>query len=409
MFKDLSSLVEFPQSYRHAGIPRAINWDQVEKVLASVDRRSPCGKRDYAMLLLLSTYGLRACEVAALTLDDIDWRNERFRIRERKAGNTTTYPLSAVAGAAIIDYLKNGRPVSTDREVFMRMAAPLAPIGDAAVVCRAAHFICKAGINVPRAGSHVLRHSCVQRLLNAHFSLKHIGDYVGHRNISSTQIYGKLAIEQLRYVAQGDGGCAMTPRTRFKSFLGPDVEQFLTHKRSLGRRYDVEEKTLALLDAYLLQKRISRISEVTPTLVDEFLLSRPRPRARSYNHLRCTIGRFFSYLVDRGKLAATPLQSPPRRSRYERTPFIFDMAAAQRLLALAKTLPDKGGTMERGSTYFVLFAVLYGLGLRVGEACRLRIKDVDCERQLLVIRETKFYNYAASLTMFHLDMTSRKF
>ena len=181
----------------------------------------------------------------------------------------------------------------------------------------------------------------------------------------------------------------MTPRTRFKSFLGPDVKQFLAHKRSLGRRYDVEEKTLALLDAYLLQKRISRISEVTPTLVDEFLLSRPRPRARSYNHLRCTIGRFFSYLVDRGKLAATPLQSPPRRSRYERTPFIFDMAAAQRLLALAKTLPNKGGTMERGSTYFVLFAVLYGLGLRVGEACRLRIKDVDRERQLLVIRETK--------------------
>jgi site-specific recombinase XerD len=276
---------------------------------------------------------------------------------------------------------------------------PLAPIGHAAVVYRAAHLIRKAGINVPRAGSHVLRHSCVQRLLNAHFSLKHIGDYVGHRNISSTQIYGKRAIEQLRYVARRRGGCAMTPRTRFKSFLGPDVEQFLAYKRSLGRRYDVEEKPLALLDAYLLQKRISRISEVTPTLVEEFLLSRPRPRARSYNHLRCTIGRFFSYLVDRGKRAATPLQSPPRRSRYARTPFIFDMAAAQRLLALAKTLPDKGGTMERGSTYFVLFAILYGLGLRVGEACRLRIKDIDRERQLLVIRETKFYNSAAFLAM----------
>ncbi|MDR6412881.1 site-specific integrase [Paraburkholderia terricola] len=203
--RDLSPLVEFPQSYRHAGIPRSISWDQVEQVLASIDRRSPCGRRDYAMLLLLSTYGLRACEVASLTLDDIDWRNERFRIRDRKAGNTTTYPLSAVAGSAIVDYLKNGRPATTHREVFMRMSAPLAPIGHAAVVCRAAHFIRKAGISVPRAGSHVLRHSCVQHLLNAHFSLKHIGDYVGHRSISSTQIYGKLAIEQLRDVAQGDG------------------------------------------------------------------------------------------------------------------------------------------------------------------------------------------------------------
>jgi site-specific recombinase XerD len=203
--KDLSSLVEFPQSYRHANIPRSIPWEQVEQVLASVDRRSVCGKRDCAMLLLLATYGLRACEVATLTLDDIDWHNERLKIRDRKAGNTTTYPLSAVVGAAIVDYLKNARPATTYREVFMRTAAPLAPIGHAAVVARAGHFIRKAGISVSRPGSHVLRHSCVQRLLNAHFSLKHIGDYVGHRNASSTQIYGKIAVEQLREVAIGDG------------------------------------------------------------------------------------------------------------------------------------------------------------------------------------------------------------
>lgn len=203
--KEFSSLVEFPQSYRMAGIPRSIGWDEVEKVLAAVDRRSTCGKRDYAMLLLLATYGLRACEVATLTLDDIDWHHDRLRIRERKAGNTTTYPLSSVVGAAIIDYLRNGRPSTTHREVFMRAEAPLAPIGSAAVVCRAAHFLRKAGINVPRPGSHVLRHSCVQRLVDAHFSLKHIGDYVGHRSTSSTQIYGKVAIEQLREVARGDG------------------------------------------------------------------------------------------------------------------------------------------------------------------------------------------------------------
>lgn len=203
--KDFSSLVEFPQSYRHASIPRSISWEQVEQVLAGIDRRSVSGKRDYAMLLLLATYGLRACEVAALTLDDIDWHNERLKIRNRKAGNTTTYPLSAVVGVAIVDYLKNGRPATTHREIFMRTAAPLAPIGHAAVVARAGHFIRKANINVPRPGSHVLRHSCVQRLLNAHFSLKHIGDYIGHRNASSTQIYSKIAIEQLREIAIGDG------------------------------------------------------------------------------------------------------------------------------------------------------------------------------------------------------------
>lgn len=203
--KDLSAIVEFPQSYRLSGIPRSIAWEQVEQVLAGIDRRGVSGKRDYAMLLLLATYGLRACEVAALTLDDIDWRNERLKIRDRKAGNSTTYPLSIVAGAAIIDYLKNGRPDTKDRHVFLRSCAPLVPIGSAAVTCRAAHYIRQAGIEVPRPGAHTLRHSCVQRLVNAHFPLKHIGDYVGHRDPASTQIYGKVAIEQLREVAQGDG------------------------------------------------------------------------------------------------------------------------------------------------------------------------------------------------------------
>ncbi len=203
--KDLSSLVEFPQSYRLSGIPRSITWEQVEQVLCGIDRRGPCGKRDYAMLLLLATYGLRGCEVAALTLDDIDWRNDRLKIRERKAGNSTAYPLSTVVGTAIVDYLKNGRPVSKERQVFLRAMAPLVPISSAAVSCRAAYYIRKAGIDVPRPGSHTLRHSCVQRLINANFSLKHIGDYVGHRNAASTQIYGKVATEVLREVAQGDG------------------------------------------------------------------------------------------------------------------------------------------------------------------------------------------------------------
>ncbi len=183
----------------------------------------------------------------------------------------------------------------------------------------------------------------------------------------------------------------MNSKRRFRSFLGPDIERFLAHKRSLRRRYDVEEKTLALLDAYLQKNKTGGLAEVTPALVDEFLISRPRSRPRSYNHLRCTVGRLFSYLVDHGKLAQTPLRSPPRRARYQRTPFIFDKATTKRLLALAKALPSKGGTIERGSTYFVLFAVLYGLGLRVGEACRLRLEDVDLERRLLIVRETKFY------------------
>src|SRR5206468_8432742 len=116
--RDLSSAVERPQTYRLSNIPRSIGWDEVRRMLEAVDRRTPKGKRDYAILLLLVSYGLRAREVAALTLDDIDWRNERFRIPERKAGHSTMYPLSSIVGEAILEYLKQGRPQTTDRHIF---------------------------------------------------------------------------------------------------------------------------------------------------------------------------------------------------------------------------------------------------------------------------------------------------
>lgn len=177
----------------------------------------------------------------------------------------------------------------------------------------------------------------------------------------------------------------------FQSFLGTQLEAFVAYKRSLGRRYHVEEKALGLFDRYLLQRQVCTFEDITPAFIDEFLRSRQRPRPRSYNHLRCTIGRFFAYLVNQESLSKTPLQSPPRRARYERTPFIFDSVTAQRLLAITQTFSDSGGTVARGQIYYAIFAILYALGLRIGEVCRLRVKDVDLEQRLLVIRETKFY------------------
>ncbi len=97
---------------------------------------------------LPTTYRLRGCEVAALTLDDIDWGNDRLRIRERKAGNSTTYPLSTVVCTAIVDYLKNGYPISNDRAVFLRAMAPLVPISSAGVATRVGYYIRQARITV---------------------------------------------------------------------------------------------------------------------------------------------------------------------------------------------------------------------------------------------------------------------
>jgi integrase/recombinase XerD len=202
--QDFSRLVEHPQSYRLSSVPRSITWDEVRRMLEVVDRRMPVGKRDYAILLLLVTYGLRGHEVASLSLDHIDWRNERLHVPERKAGHCAIYPLSPLVGQAILEYLKS-RPETPERRVFLRYLAPCRPLTAAAVSGRASHYLHKAGIPVSKPGSHTLRHTCVQRLVDAGMSLHLIGQYVGHRSASSTQIYAKVAVEALREVALGDG------------------------------------------------------------------------------------------------------------------------------------------------------------------------------------------------------------
>ncbi len=201
---DLSRAVPRGRTYKQAAIPRAIPWSDIERILASVDRRSACGKRDYAVLMLLATYGLRSQEIAAMELSAIDWPRSRFYVLGRKAGNSTTYPLAAPVGEAIIDYLRNARPQCTDRHLFVSLAAPFRGVGHWAISGRASVYLRRAGIRVRRPGSHTFRHSCVQRLVEADMPFKQIGDYMGHRSDAATQVYAKVAIHKLRALTLGD-------------------------------------------------------------------------------------------------------------------------------------------------------------------------------------------------------------
>ncbi len=202
---DLSAAVIVPRVYKHEQCPRFLTRAEVDAVLAVIDRCTPSGKRSYAMLLLLATYGLRGNEVRLLRLDDIDWRNDRIRIANRKAGNSTDYPLNAAVGEAILAYLKDGRPVSTCREVFLTAIAPIKPLTQPEPIAyQVRKYLAQAGITVERPGTHSFRYSCAQRLLESGTPLKTIGDYLGHTHPDSTQLYVKIAVDQLREVALGD-------------------------------------------------------------------------------------------------------------------------------------------------------------------------------------------------------------
>jgi integrase len=168
------------------------------------------------------------------------------------------------------------------------------------------------------------------------------------------------------------------------------MRTFVEAKRALGRRYVTEEKQLRVFDAFLVRQHVTTAGDVTPEVIGTFLASLPRPRPRSYNEMLGVVRRLFDWLVGQGGLPRSPVREKPRRRSAQRIPYLLGSDDARRLLDLAGSLPDNPRAPLRGATYRTIFALLYGLGLRVGEVSRLQRADVDFCRDLLVIRETKF-------------------
>ena len=176
----------------------------------------------------------------------------------------------------------------------------------------------------------------------------------------------------------------------FQSPLASPITRFLAAKRALGCRFDNEDRMLRLLDRYLVEQAVPSIADVTADCLEQFLASRPRPEPRGYNNLLCTVRRLFDWLVDQGELTASPLRTRPRRATARRLPYLYDQATVRLLLEFAATLPDYPRCPQRGSTYATIFALLAGLGLRIGEVSRLQCGDVDLQRDVLLVRNSKF-------------------
>lgn len=172
--------------------------------------------------------------------------------------------------------------------------------------------------------------------------------------------------------------------------LTSTVEAFLAHKRALGRKYHSEAAELTLLVRFAERHGLNDLDQLTPAVIDAFVASRPRTRPRSFNHLVGVIGCLLDWAVSQQLIDVSPLRTRRRRETSRRIPFLFDVVHARQLLDAAAALPDNSRATGRGSTYHAIFALCYGLGLRAGEACGLRLGDVDAERQLLVVRGGKF-------------------
>ena len=176
----------------------------------------------------------------------------------------------------------------------------------------------------------------------------------------------------------------------FESLLAEPILQYVEAKRALGHRFATEARTLRLLDRFLIAQSVRTLDAITPDVVEAFLMSRPRCDPKSYNALLGIVRRLFERMVAQHMIAVSPVRATPRRELPRRLPFLFDPPQMRQLLALARQLPDRNRAPRRGSTYHAIFALLYGLGLRVGEVSRLQRGDLDLAQQLLWIRNSKF-------------------
>ena len=197
----LDSQIDTPRLYRLEQLPRALPWETVSALLRSIDRTSAMGLRDYAMFLLIATYGLRISEVVAITVDDIHWRQSRLRIHQSKTSSPLELPLTNEVSIALVKHLKRTPPSPPYRRIFLRMRAPIGILKRTAVADTFQAVVQKSGLRIPFQGPHCMRHSLATHLLKNGTPLKTIGDILGHRSAASTSAYLRLATGDLREVS----------------------------------------------------------------------------------------------------------------------------------------------------------------------------------------------------------------
>lgn len=198
---DLAKGVMAPRFHISARPPRTLPWQNVKRILRSIQRSEPPGKRDFAILLLLATYGLGAAEVLGLRLEDVDWQAGILRARRPKTKVSIELPLLPPVARALSAYLQWERPPAKGTaRLFLSKNMPYSPITSGAIRHRIRHYASKAGVAADVIGAHAFRHSHASRQVDAGANLKIVSEILGHRSSSSTSVYVRVAIKRLRGV-----------------------------------------------------------------------------------------------------------------------------------------------------------------------------------------------------------------
>ena len=202
---DILNAVPTVKSSKQARVPSVWDAAEVTKILDAIDRGNPCGKRDYAIITLVTRLGLRSIDVKRLELDDFDWPGNQLWVRQAKTGRRIQLPLLKDVGWAVIDYIRHGRPTADYRQVFLRHTAPIGPFTDQdhlhQILCKHARVAHVALSDKRRHGMHSLRHTLATRLMEGGTPIEQIADILGHQSVVSTGVYLKTSLGLLRQCA----------------------------------------------------------------------------------------------------------------------------------------------------------------------------------------------------------------
>lgn len=198
--------IQGPRVFTQESLPAGPSWPEVKSLMANMETDQRGDLRDKAMVMLFAFYGFRASEVSTLRLDDIDWEQNLISVSRAKRRGKQTYPLISTVGNAIIRYLQEVRPSCSKREIFLTLLPPFRPMSRGSLHYVTSKRMMDLGIHTAHRGPHSLRHACAAHLVSEGFSLKEIGDHLGHRSTSATRIYAKVDLPRLREVALFDLG-----------------------------------------------------------------------------------------------------------------------------------------------------------------------------------------------------------
>lgn len=404
--------IETVRIYHDEHLPQALPWTELTQLLHLIDRSTSLGLRHHTVILLAATYGLRASDIANLTLDSIDWRKRTIQIIQCKTRQPLALPLTDEVGSALVDYIVRGRPESLSRNVFLRCHAPIMPLSLPCVSNTLRRASNSVGIDLKAAGFRCLRHAVALRLLRQGTSLKGIGDILGHRSPSSTSIYLRLDVGDLRQIAlpvpaaadpidlvptYSEPRCRPRPGARaapkswdWQSNLGSAMRDYLATQRALGRLYHPHECTLKGLDCFMAC-RFPAARLITKMIFSSWakgLASLSPTTARA----RMLYVRKFCIHLERSHpgIYIPDLRTFPKELPHQ-APYLFSPHEVARLLASTDQLRSKEKVPLHSAAIRIALLLAYCCGLRNSELRKLRLGDYDEDAKVLRIAETKFY------------------